>query len=278
MNYIETKNKENANKIKLAYEDYGEGQPVILIHGWPLSHSMWEYQVEKIVDAGFRCISYDRRGFGDSDKPWEGYDYDTLASDLNDVITELGLSNTIMVGFSMGGGEVARFIGKYGTANIEKAALISAVTPFMLKTDDNPDGLEKEVFEGFKKEIRKDRAGFLAGFGDKFYNFSKNKDRISEDQKHYDWSIACKASAKATLDCIDSFGLTDFREDLKSFDVPTLIVHGDDDEIVPMDIAGKKTKDLIKNNTFEIIKGAPHGLVMTHKKEFNEILLRFLKS
>lgn len=277
MNYIETKNEEKGNKIKLFYEDYGEGQPVILIHGWPLSHRMWEYQVEKIVDAGFRCISYDRRGFGDSDKPWDGYDYDTLASDLNDVITALGLSDTIIVGFSMGGGEVARFIGKYGTANVSKAALISAVPPFMLKTDDNPDGLEKEVFEGFKEEIRKDRAGFLAGFGDKFYNYDKNKDRTSKDQKHYDWSIACKASSKATLDCVDSFGLTDFREDLKQFDVPTLIVHGDDDEIVPIDIAGKKSKDLVKDNTFEVIKGAPHGLVMTHKKEFNEILLRFLK-
>ncbi|WP_037319573.1 alpha/beta fold hydrolase [Salegentibacter sp. Hel_I_6] len=278
MNYIKTKNEENGNTIKLAYEDYGEGQPVILIHGWPLSHKMWEYQVEKIVEAGFRCISYDRRGFGDSDKPWEGYDYDTLASDLNDVITALGLSDVIIVGFSMGGGEVARFIGKYGTANIAKAALISAVPPFMLKTDDNPDGLEKEVFEGFKEEIRKDRAGFLAGFGDKFYNFSKNKERISEEQKHFDWSIACSASAKATLDCVDAFGLTDFREDLKEFDVPTLIVHGDDDEIVPMDIAGKKSKDFIKNNTFEVIKGAPHGLIMTHKKEFNEVLLRFLKA
>lgn len=277
MNYIETKNEEHGNKIKLFYEDYGEGQPVILIHGWPLSHKMWEYQVEKIVDAGFRCISYDRRGFGDSDKPWEGYDYDTLASDLNDVIIALGLSNTIIVGFSMGGGEVARFIGKYGTANVSKAALISAVPPFMLKADDNPDGLEKEVFEGFKEEIRKDRAGFLAGFGDKFYNYDKNKDRISKDQKHYDWSIACRASSKATLDCVDSFGLTDFREDLKQFDVPTLIVHGDDDEIVPIDIAGKKSKDLVKDNTFEVIKGAPHGLIMTHKKEFNEILLRFLK-
>lgn len=278
MNYIETKNEENGNKIKLSYEDYGKGQPVILIHGWPLSQHMWEYQVEKIVNAGFRCISYDRRGFGDSDKPWEGYDYDTLASDLNDVITVLGLSNAVLVGFSMGGGEVARFIGKYGTANIQKAALISAVPPFMLKTDDNPDGLEKEVFQGFKEEIRKDRAGFLAGFGDKFYNFGKNKDRISEEQKHYDWSIACKASAKATIDCVDAFGLTDFREDLKQFDVPTLIVHGNDDEIVPIEIAGKKSKDLVKNTTFEIIEGAPHGLVMTHKKEFNEILLRFLKT
>jgi len=276
MNYIETKNEENGKTIKLAYEDYGEGQPVILIHGWPLSKHMWEYQKEKIVNAGFRCISYDRRGFGESDKPWSGYDYDTLASDLNDIITALGLSNAIIVGFSMGGGEVARFIGKYGTANVSKAALISAVPPFMLKTDDNPDGLEKEVFEGFKEEIRKDRAGFLGGFGKKFYNFDKNKDRISEEQKHFDWSIACKASAKATLDCVDAFGLTDFREDLKQFDVPTLIVHGDDDEIVPIDIAGKKSKDLIKDNTFEVIEGAPHGLVMTHKKELNEILLRFL--
>lgn len=278
MNYIETKSEEKGNKIKLFYEDYGKGQPVILIHGWPLSHQMWEYQIEKIVDAGFRCITYDRRGFGASDKPWEGYDYDTLASDLNDVINVLDLSNVTIVGFSMGGGEVARFIGNYGSQKLSKAALISAVPPFMLKTDDNPEGLEKDVFEGFKEEIRKDRAGFLAGFGDNFYNFSKNKNRISESQKHLDWSIACRGSAKATLDCVDSFGLTDFREDLKKFDVPTLIVHGDADEVVPIDIAGKKSKELIKNNTFEVIKDAPHGLMVTHKKELNEILLRFLKS
>ncbi len=272
------KSKTATEEVNIFYEDFGKGQPVILIHGWPLSHKMWEYQIEEIVNVGFRCITYDRRGFGESDKPWGKYDYDTLASDLNNLIDYLSLSDAIIVGFSMGGGEVARFIGNYGSNKISKAALISAVPPFMLKTSDNPDGLEKEVFEGFKKNIREDRAGFLAGFGDKFVNYSDNKEKISKDQVHLNWSIACKALPKATLDCVDSFGLTDFRKDLKKFNVPTLVVHGEADQIVPIDIGGKKSKDLISKSKYEVIKDAPHGLVFTHKKEFNKILIDFLKS
>ena len=278
MSFIETTSKERGKNINLFYEDYGEGKPVILIHGWPLSHRMWEYQINEIVEAGFRCIAYDRRGFGDSDKPWTNYDYDSLANDLNDIITELGLSEVTIVGFSMGGGEVARYIGKYGTANISKAALISAVPPFMLKTDDNPDGLEKEVFEGFKEEIKKDRPAFLQGFGKQFVNFDKVGDRISEEMADYYWSIACKASPNATLECIDSFGYTDFRKDLEKFDVPTLVVHGDADQIVPIEISGKKSADLIANSEYHVIEEAPHGLVLTHTAEFNNILLEFLKS
>ncbi len=272
------KSKTATEEINIFYEDFGKGQPVILIHGWPLSHRMWEYQIEEIVNAGFRCITYDRRGFGESDKPWGKYDYDSLASDLKNLIDHLSLSDSIIVGFSMGGGEVARFIGNFGTNKISKAALISAVPPFMLKTSDNPEGIDKEVFEGFKKNIREDRAGFLAGFGDKFVNYSDNKEKISKDQVHLNWSIACKASPKATIDCVDSFGLTDFREDLKKFDVPTLVVHGDADQIVPIEVAGNKSKDLIPNAKYEVIKAAPHGLVFTHKKEFNKILIDFLKS
>jgi len=278
MSFIETTSKEKDKNIKLYYEDYGEGKPVILIHGWPLSHRMWEYQIEEIVDAGFRCIAYDRRGFGDSDKPWDNYDYDSLAKDLNDIITKLELSEVTLVGFSMGGGEVARYIGKYGTANLSKAALISAVPPFMLKTDDNPDGLEKDVFEGFKKEIRKDRQAFLQGFGKQFVNFEKVGDRISEEMLEYYWAIACKASANASLKCIDSFGLTDFREDLKEFDVPTLVVHGNGDEVVPIEISGKISADMIQDSKYHVIEEAPHGLVLTHTAEFNKILLDFLKS
>ncbi|CAM4162908.1 alpha/beta fold hydrolase [Gillisia hiemivivida] len=272
------KSKTATEEVNIFYEDFGKGQPVILIHGWPLSHRMWEYQIEEIINAGFRCITYDRRGFGESGKPWGKYDYDTLASDLNNLIDHLNLSDSILVGFSMGGGEVARFIGNYGTNKISKAALISAVPPFMLKTSDNPEGLDKEVFEGFKKNVREDRAGFLAGFGDKFVNYSDNKEKISKDQVHLNWSIACKASPKATIDCVDSFGLTDFREDLRKFDVPALVVHGDADQIVPIDVAGKKSKDLISNAKYEVIKDAPHGLVFTHKKVFNKILIDFLKS
>jgi len=278
MSYIETTSEEKGKNIKLYYEDYGEGKPVILIHGWPLSHRMWEYQINEVVDAGFRCIAYDRRGFGDSDKPWTNYDYDSLAKDLNDIISKLGLSEVTIVGFSMGGGEVARYIGKYGTANLSKAALISAVPPYMLKTDDNPDGLEKEVFEGFKKEIKKDRPAFLQGFGKQFVNFDKVGDRISQEMMDYYWSIACTASLNATLECIDSFGSTDFRKDLEKFDIPTLVVHGDADQIVPNDISGKKSADIISNSEYHVIEEAPHGLVLTHTAEFNKILLDFLRS
>ncbi|HKJ48836.1 MAG TPA: alpha/beta hydrolase [Christiangramia sp.] len=278
MSFIKTTSKEKGKNINLFYEDYGEGKPVILIHGWPLSHRMWEYQINEIVEAGFRCIAYDRRGFGDSDKPWTNYDYDSLANDLNDVITELGLSEVTIIGFSMGGGEVARYIGKYGTANISKAALISAVPPFMLKTDDNPDGLEKETFEVFKKEIKKDRPAFLKGFGKQFVNFDKVGDRISEEMADYYWAVACKASPNATLECVDSFGYTDFRKDLEKFDVPTLVVHGDADQIVPIEISGKKSADMIPNSEYHVIEEAPHGLVLTHTAEFNNILLDFLKS
>ncbi|SDR66026.1 alpha/beta hydrolase [Gramella sp. MAR_2010_147] len=277
MSFIETTSKEKGKNINLYYEDYGEGKPVILIHGWPLSHRMWEYQINEVVEAGFRCIAYDRRGFGDSDKPWTNYDYDSLAKDLNDIITRLDLSEVSIVGFSMGGGEVARYIGNYGTSKLSKAGLISAVPPFMLKTDNNPDGLEKEVFEGFKKEIKKDRPAFLKGFGKQFVNFDKVGDRISEEMADYYWSIACNASPNATLECIDSFGLTDFRDDLKKIDVPTLVVHGDADQIVPIEISGKKSADAISKSEYHVIEEAPHGLVLTHTAEFNKILIDFLK-
>ena len=278
MSFIETTSKEKGKSLRLYYEDYGEGKPVILIHGWPLSHRMWEYQISEVVEAGFRCIAYDRRGFGDSDKPWTNYDYDSLAKDLNDIITNLGLTEVTIVGFSMGGGEVARYIGNYGTSKLSKAALISAVPPYMLKTDDNPDGMERDVFEGFKKEIKKDRPAFLQGFGKQFVNFDKVGDRISQEMADYYWSIACKASPNATLECIDSFGLTDFRDDLKKFDIPTLVVHGDADQIVPIEISGKKSADMISNSEYHEIEEAPHGLILTHTAEFNNILMKFLKS
>jgi len=277
MSTLETTTKVKGQPINLYYEDYGEGKPVILIHGWPLNHRMWEYQIESIVEAGFRCIAYDRRGFGASDKPWTGYDYDSLAKDLNDLITKLDLTDATIVGFSMGGGEVARYIANYGTSKLSKAALISAVPPFMLKTDDNPDGLDAETFEGFKKNLRKDRPGFLSEFGDQFLNFEDNSDRISEDMAHYYWSIGCQASPNATLECVDSFGKTDFREDLKKFDIPTLVVHGTADQVVPIEMSGKKSAEMIANSEYHEVMDAPHGLVLTHTAEFNRLLVDFLK-
>lgn len=277
MSCFKTKTYEHNENVCLYYEDYGEGQPIILIHGWPLSHKMWEYQIAELVAAGYRVIAYDRRGFGQSDRPWNGYDYDTLASDLNDLIGHLELKDVILIGFSMGGGEVARYIGIYGTQKISKAVLIGAVTPFLLKTDDNPDGVDADVFEGMKEGISKDRPGFFKEFGKNFMNYDQNKDRISEAQLDFNWNIACHASPKGTLDCVDSFGKTDFREDCKKFDIPTLVVHGDADNIVPIDVSGAKAKELIPNADYKIIENAPHGLMMTHRKELNKVILDFLK-
>ncbi|WGK64799.1 alpha/beta fold hydrolase [Croceiramulus getboli] len=278
MSFIESSSTEKDLPITLYFEDFGEGQPVILIHGWPLSSSMWEYQKQAIVDAGFRCLTYDRRGFGKSDQPWEGYNYDTMAADLHDIISFLELEEVILVGFSMGGGEVARYIGNYGTQSIAKAILVGAVTPFMLKTEDNPDGVPQEVFDDMKSGIQKDRASFLNDFGKNFVNFEKNKDRVSESQVHWNWNIAMGASAKATLDCIDAFGQTDFRADLKKFDIPTLVVHGDADQIVPLEKSGKRSAAMIDEAQLEIMKGAPHGLPFTHTEEFNEKLIAFMKA
>lgn len=276
MSYLKTSSTENGEAITLFYHDYGTGDPIILIHGWPLSHQMWEYQIEPLINAGHRVIAYDRRGFGKSDKPWSGYDYDTLAKDLNDLITVLDLSNVTIIGFSMGGGEVSRYIGTYGTSKLKKAALISSVAAFMLKTDDNPDGVPEKTFEEFKTAVHKDRLDFLKDFGDKFVNYKENKKNISESQVHFNWNIASHASPKATLDCIDSFGKTNFRADLKKFDIPTLIVHGDADQVVPIKPSAKQAVSLVKGSKLEIIKDAPHGLIFTHTEELNKLLLDFL--
>jgi peroxiredoxin len=277
MTELNTSSLEKTKAIKLAYNDYGSGQPIVLIHGWPLNKAMWEYQEETLVNAGYRVISYDRRGFGESSKPWQGYDYDSLAKDLKDLIESLKLEDVILVGFSMGGGEVARYIGKYGSKAIAKAVLVAAVTPFMLKTDDN-DAVDVSVFEGMKEGIAKDRPQFFKDFGKNFYNHDELKDKgISDGFLEFTWNLAMQASRKGTLDCVDSFGKTDFRDDCKKFDVPTLIVHGAADRIVPMEVSAKNAEKLISGAELKIIEGAPHGLMVTHSEEFNSILLDFLK-
>lgn len=276
MEYIKTNSKENSNDISLYYEDHGTGQPIILIHGWPLNHRMWDLQVESLVHAGFRVIAYDRRGFGQSSKPYIGYDYNTLAADLKDLIKQLKLKKAILVGFSMGGGEVARFIGRYGTDEIDKVILISAVTPFLKQTKDNKKAVDVSVFEGMKDGISKDRAGFFEEFGKNFVNYDKLQDKVSSAQVHLNWSIAMQASRKATLDCVDAFGFTDFREDLKSFDIPTLIIHGDDDAVVPFEVSGQKTHKIIKNAKLTLIENGPHGLSFTHSDELNQTLIDFI--
>jgi non-heme chloroperoxidase len=264
--------------IELYYEDYGTGQPVILIHGWPLSHRAWESQVSDIVDAGFRCITYDRRGFGVSSYPWGGYDYSSLASDLNEIILALKLKQVTLVGFSMGGGEVVRYLTDYGSENVKNVALISSIIPIVKKKEDNPDGVPEKDLKGIMDALKTDRVGFLKGFHKNFYNYDKNKDRVSEAQLQYDWTIASYASPQGTLQSAKAWAETDFRPELKNVTVPTLIVHGDADAIVPIKTAGDQAAKGIKNNTYKIIKDGPHGLNVTHSEELNDILISFLKS
>lgn len=270
--------KNSKQHIDLYYQDYGSGQPVVLIHGWPLSHRAWEAQVAEVVDAGFRCITYDRRGFGVSSAPWDGYDYSSLASDLNEIITQLKLKDAIIVGFSMGGGEVVRYLTDFGSKNISKAALISSIIPLVKKKSDNPDGVPEKDLKDIMNALKTDRVGFLKDFHRNFYNYDKNKDTISEAQLQYDWVIASYASPRATLETAKAWAETDFRPELKNVTVPTLIVHGDADAIVPIETAGAQAAKGIKNNTYKVIKGGPHGLNVTHANELNKILISFIKS
>ncbi len=267
-----------APATSIHYVDHGVGQPVVMIHGWPLSHRMWEHQIAALTDAGYRCVAYDRRGFGDSGRPAGGYDYDTFASDLNDLMTELDLKNAVLAGFSMGGGEVARYIGRYGTARVAKTMLLGAVPPFLLKTADNPDGLPQEMFDGMIAGVKKDRVGFLDAFFSNFYNWDAPHDGVSNDLIPYSKWIAWPASPVGTAQCITAFGTTDFRGDLAKFNIPTLVVHGDADRIVPLAISATKSASLISGSRLEIIKGAPHGFAATHAGELNEIMLRFLNT
>ena len=278
MPYLKIKSPQTS-PVNIYFEDYGEGPPVVLIHGWPLSHRMWEYQINALTEAGYRCIAYDRRGFGDSDKPWTGYDYDTMSNDTHELVKALDLQGATLVGFSMGGGEVARYFGRFGADRVSKAMLISAVTPYMLKTDDNPDGVGQDVLDGLMEGVKEDRIAFLDGFGKNFVNWDKlGGDRVSEDLVHYNKTIASFASPRATQQCITAFGTTDFRSDMDKIIVPTLIVHGDDDQIVPIDVSARQADEMIADSRLEVIPNAPHGLNFTHTEKLNRLMLDFLKS
>lgn len=270
-------NKKGKEIVDIFYEDYGEGQPVILIHGWPLSRKSWEQQVWKIVEEGYRCISYDRRGFGISSAPWGDYDYSALASDLHTIIEGLELKDAIIVGFSMGGGEVVRYFTDYGSDKIAKAALISSIIPLVKKKDDNPAGVPENVLDNIKDGLQKDRVGFLKTFHKRFYNYDDNKNKVSEGQLEYYFIVASHASPRGTIQAALAWMHTDFRPELKNVDVPTLIVHGDADNTVPIETSAEQAAKGIADNTYEIIKGAPHGLNITHAKELNDILISFLK-
>jgi len=271
-------NKNTAETVDIFYEDYGSGQPVILIHGWPLSRKSWEHQVWKIVESGYRCISYDRRGFGISSSPWNGYDYSALASDLEQIIAQLDLEDVIVVGFSMGGGEVVRYCTDFGTDKIAKAALISSIIPLVKQKEDNPDGVSERDLQGIQDALEEDRVGFLKEFSKGFYNFEDNKDKVSQAQLDYDFVVASHASPRATIETAKAWMHTDFRDELKNVNVPTLIVHGDSDNTVPIETSANQAAKGITDNVFKVIKGAPHGLNITHKDQLNTILIDFLKS
>ncbi|MDQ6901612.1 MAG: alpha/beta hydrolase [Bacteroidota bacterium] len=275
MKKIEINNGVNA-KIKLSYNDYGSGKPVVLIHGWPLSKEMWEYQLAPLVDAGFRVIKYDRRGFGKSDKPWTGYDYDTLAGDLKGLIDGLELNDVTLVGFSMGGGEVARYLTNYGDSKISKAVFVSSVTPGMLKSDENQDGVPNEKFEEMISGIKNDRIGFLDEFGKSFFGISMVNHPVSAPLLQYYLNLESHASAKATLDCLSSFAYTDFTEDVKKINIPTLIIHGSGDKTVPVDAAGRRMSKLLPSAKYIEYDGAAHGLFYTEKERLNQDLVDFI--
>jgi non-heme chloroperoxidase len=276
MPYI-TVGKENSGKVELYYEDHGTGSPVVLIHGWPLSGASWEKQVPVLLDAGYRVITYDRRGFGKSDRPSSGYTYDTFAEDLNKLMIGLDLKDVSLVGFSMGGGEVARYIGTFGSRRVRSVAFISAIPPFLLKAGDNPAGVDGTIFDGIRQAIVEDRPKFLAQFFHDFYNVDiLGKTRISDQAVQLSWTVGAGASPAATLECVSAW-LTDFRDDLPEIRVPALVVHGDSDRIVPFAASGKLTHESIEGSRLVVIKGGPHGLNWTHAAELNRALLDFLK-
>lgn len=277
MKFVESKAGNSAEPVKLLVHEVGQGKPVVFICGWPLSHEMWEYQFNELPAHQLRCIAYDRRGFGHSDKPWTGYDYDTLAGDLNAIMEELDLRDAVLVGFSMGGGEVARYLSKYGSSRVSKVVLISTVLPFMLKTEDNPDGLPQDTFDGFIKDIQDDRPKFLAGFGKLFYGNSFMNNAVSEDLLQWHQMLALRAAGRSTTECVHSFGETDFRADVRAINVPTLIIHGDADKIVPIDASSNITSQMLPGAEYIVYEGAPHGLFITNKDALNTNLIDFIK-
>ena len=269
--------KENSTSIDLYYEDHGAGTPVVLIHGWPLSGASWEKQTAALLKAGHRVITYDRRGFGRSSKPTIGYNYDTFAADLDVVLKTLDLRDVALVGFSMGTGEVTRYIGKYGTDRVRKAVLIGTLGPYLVKASDNVEGVDPSVFEGIKNAIRADRASFTFDFLKNFYNYDVTggtlvSDRVLEDN----WNVAAGASPTGTLQCVDSW-LEDFRNDVARNTVPTLIIHGDADRILPAAAAARRQAKMIKHARFAEISGGPHGLCWTHGDRVNAELLPFVE-
>ncbi|MDF5751297.1 alpha/beta hydrolase [Spongiactinospora sp. TRM90649] len=275
MGYVTTR---DGNEI--FYKDWGSGPPVVFIHGWPLNADAWEDQMKLVAENGFRGIAHDRRGHGRSSLPWEGYDFDTFADDLADLIQALDLRDVTLVAHSMGGGELARYIGRHGTSRVRKALLLSAITPVMLKSDTNPEGVPMEVFDKIKAGILAERSQFWKDTSEGFFSANRPGNKVTQGNRDAFWLMAMQESIKAAVDCVTAFGTTDFTEDLRKFDIPTLVVHGDDDQVVPFAATGKKAAEIIANAKLKVYEGGSHGIALVpgDKEKFNADLLEFLKN
>ena len=267
-----------ADDAQIYYKDWGVGPPIVLCHGWPLNADMWEYQMNFLANNGHRVIAYDRRGFGRSSQPWTGYDYDTFADDLATVINHLDLQNVMLVGFSMGGGEVARYLSRHRSKRTSKAVLLGSVTPLMIRRDDNPEGIDPHIFDGMRQQLVQDRADFLNAFGPIFTGSTLPNSPVTKSMLEWTFFMALQASLKGTFDCVQAFSETDFREDLKNIDIPTLIIHGTCDAVVPIDVTARASAELIPGSTLKLYDGAPHALYFTHKDQVNADLLDFARS
>jgi len=270
-------NKGAENEVKIHYQDCGKGRPVLLIHGWPLSHEMWEYQVEDLINAGNRVITYDRRGFGQSSKPYANYTYDILAEDLKALMDYLDLQDVTLVGFSMGGGEVVRYFTNYGGARVSKVVLVSSIIPYMLQTHDNPEGVNGSVFDTMFGKLKEDRIGFLETFGKQFFGINLVNKPVSTPLMEYYRMLGSIASPKATQECMKAFVNTDFRNEARSINVPTLIIHGTEDKTVPIEASSDRAAKLIKGSRYITYDGAPHGLFYTDREKLNKDLIAFIK-
>ena len=281
MKFFQSKDAASGQEVKIAYQDLGQGRPVVLIHGWPSSSQMWEYQLNTLPNHGLRCIAYDRRGFGHSEKPYTGYDYDALAGDLHQLLEHLDLRVAVLVGFSMGGGEVVRYLSHYGTDRVSKAVLIGAVPPFLLKTDNNPDGVPQDFFDDMEQDIRNDRMAFLDGFGKKFFGVTEvlgittGGGGMSKPLLDYFYFLTTISSPQATIESMKAWATTDFRPEMARVTVPTLIIHGDADKNVDIKISSEKSAKMIPDNEFKIYEGEPHGLFYTAKDRLNKDLTAF---
>jgi non-heme chloroperoxidase len=269
---------ENSAGIEIYYKDHGTGQPVVLIHGYPLSGRGWDQQVPALLDAGYRVITYDRRGFGQSSQPAAGYDYDTFAADLSALLEHLNLHDAVLAGHSMGTGEVIRYLGRYGSARVAKGVLVAPIPPYLLQAGDNPDGVPQALFDGFAAAARADTPAWMKGFLDNFYNFDTLRGTLVSDQAFQaSWNLAVTASAAAAVACIGTWA-TDFRDDLPKIDVPILVIHGDADQVLPLDKTASRLPGLIKDVRLVVVEGGPHAIPWTHADQVNTALLDFIRS